>query len=59
MAVTVRELTRDQLAQLKQAYICELLADPSWGDLADAQDLPNDIIFEHYDGIEFVDDDFT
>lgn len=57
--MTVRELPRDQLAQLKQAYICELLADPSWGDLADAQDLPDDIIFEHYDGIEFVDDDFT
>lgn len=57
--MTVRELTRDQLDQLKQAYICELMADPSWGDLTDAQDLPNDIIFEHYDGIEFVDDDFT
>ena len=57
--MNVHELTRDQLNELKQAYICELLANPSWGDLADAETLPDDIIFEHYDGVVFGEDDFS
>ena len=57
--MTVHELTRPQLYGLKQAYLCELFQNPSWGDLADAEDVPDDVIFEHYSGIEFVPDDFT
>lgn len=57
--MTVHELTRSQLSELKQAYLCELFQNPSWGDLADAEDVPDDVIFEHYSGIEFVPDDFS
>lgn len=57
--MTVHELTRPQLSKLKQAYLCELFQNPSWGNLADAEDVPDDVIFEHYSGIEFVPDDFS
>lgn len=32
--MTVHDLTRPQLSELKQAYLCELFQNPSWGDLA-------------------------
>ena len=69
----VRELTREQLVQLKQRYMC-LLADsgefaevfgrnygsPSWGDLQQADEIvPDDVIFREYDGIIFVEEDFV
>lgn len=57
--MTVHELTRQQLEFLKQVYLLELFQNPSWGDLADAEDVPDDVIFEHYSGIEFVPDDFS
>lgn len=57
--MTVHELTRPQLSELKQAYLCELFQNPSWSDLADAEDVPDDVIFEHYSDIDFVPDDFS
>lgn len=70
--MTVSELTRDQLIQLKQDYMIQLADcgefaevmgvdydEPSYGDLADADELiPDDVIFEHYEGINFDEDDF-
>lgn len=54
----VRELSREQLDELKQAYVCETVDCPSYGELADAVDIPDDVIFQHYSGIDFVMDDF-
>lgn len=59
MYKSVYDLTRDQLEELKQAYAVQLHNDDiSWGELADAQEIPDDIILEHYDGISFTNDDF-
>jgi hypothetical protein len=49
----VRELTDEQLEELKSAYY--------WSDMTDARDyneITNEDLFEHYSGIQFVDDDF-
>lgn len=56
--MSVKELNRAQLDELKQAYISDLLGDPSWGDLAAAQNVDDETIFLYYDGICFVSDDF-
>lgn len=70
--MTVSELTRDQLIQLKRNYMIELADSgefaevmgvdydaPSWGELEWADDLiPDFVIFEHYAGIYFVEGDF-
>ena len=67
----VTELTRDQLAELKQSYLIELddegtlkeIADMdcvSWGDLANADEIvPDYVVFHHYDGVLFSEDDFS
>lgn len=54
----VRELTRAQLDELKQNYICSIYDSPSWGDLADVDRIPDSVIFEYYAGIAFSNDDF-
>lgn len=68
----VTELNTEQIVELKQHYMTELVNEgtfaevmnrdydePSYGDLADADELiSDDFIFEHYDGIDFVQDDF-
>ena len=70
--MTVDQLTRDQVIELKQAYMGELVNEgkfaetfgveydePSWGDLANADELVSDaVVEEHYAGIDFVSDDF-
>ena len=70
--MTVKELNKEQMLELKQRYL-EMLADegtfaevmnrdydePSYWDLANADDIvPDDIIFTHYEGTHFVPDDF-
>lgn len=68
----VRELSREQMHELKEAYLTKLADEgtfaevldvdydePSCGDLANADDIvPDDVIFREYDGIDFVEDDF-
>lgn len=54
----VRELNRQQLDELKQWYVCETVDSPSYGELADAVGIPDDVVFEHYAGVDFVMDDF-
>lgn len=61
---TVYDLTPAQLAELKQTYAVQLAETEGeeifWGDLADAENIiPDAVIFEHYDGIIFSDDDFS
>lgn len=69
----VTELNREQLTFLKQAYMTQLADEgnfaemfgvdydqPSWGDLARADELvPDDVIFEHYEDSDFVEEDFV
>lgn len=71
--MTVHELNRDQLVQLKQHYLCQLAEEgcyaevrgvdydePSYGDLADADDIvPDDVIFRNYDYVYFTEEDFV
>ena len=56
----VRDLSRDQLNELKQSYKMQLEEDGdfSYEELVNAENIPDDVIFEHYDGIIFTDDDF-
>ena len=71
--MNVRDLTRAQLVELKQNYMYELADsgdfaeimgvdynEPSVGDLANADEIvPDDVIFENYGGIDFVEEDFS
>ena len=59
--MTVRELSRDQLNELKQVYAAQLVEtgeEINYGELVEAIEIPDDVIFNHYDGILFTDDDF-
>ena len=70
--MTIHELNRDQLSELKANYLVELANEgtfaevvgvdydaPSWGDMANADEIvPDDVIFEQYAGTEFSEDDF-
>ena len=59
--MTVYELTREQLMQLKQAYYEEQHPEGvSYGELADIDELVTDEeIQAEYDGVMFGEDDFT
>ena len=68
----VHDLSRDQLIELKQNYFTQLADEgsyaevlnvdynePSYLDIAMADEIvPDDVIFNNYDGICFVNDDF-
>lgn len=64
--MTVRDLNREQLNELKQAYATQLadcgedkeVLGISYKELADAAEIPDEVIFNHYDGINFTEDDF-
>ena len=61
--MTVRELNRDQLAELKQRMVNDEIYEsegrtPSYGELAEAESVPDEKVFEKYEGVEFSDDDF-
>jgi hypothetical protein len=61
--MTVQELDRDQLIELKQMYLTEKGEEvgdgTSWSEYADADDIISDKeIFERYEGYTFTNDDF-
>ena len=57
--VNVRELTRDQLIELKTNMIYERGGSMSWNELVGADNLISDAeVFERYAGVYFFDDDF-
>ena len=64
MLMFVEDLNREQLNELKETYATQLkeTADDVFGisyeELANAKMIPDEVIFEHYDGIIFTDDDF-
>jgi hypothetical protein len=64
--MTVQELNQEQYKELCQAYITEFWSNfedgtssPSYADLTCADELvAEDVIYRHYDGINFTEDDF-
>ena len=55
----VRELSRAELIELKQAILSETEGPLSYGELADADQLiTDDQVFSRFDGTEFSTDDF-
>lgn len=58
--MSVEELSRDQLTELKQNYLEEELGEePSWYDLANADNIVSDeYVFAQEGATEFVMDDF-
>lgn len=58
--MTVRELNRDQLAELKINYLVDLGNDLSYEDLVNIHDLVSDKeVFDAYSGVYFTPDDFS
>ena len=58
---TVTELTHDEINELKEAYFAELFysdEDVLGDDITCGDDIPDAVIFEHYNGIDFVEEDF-
>lgn len=61
--MTVQELNRSQLNELKQAY-ATLKADEqgegiSYGELVEAVNIPDEEVFEYYADTYFVEEDFS
>ena len=57
--MSVKELTREQLIELKQRYYIERNENVSYGELADIDNLVSDNeVFEEYEHITFVEKDF-
>ena len=70
--MTLQELSKDQLHELKERYLMRLADEgtfaevmrtdydePSYGDLANADEIvPDDVIEREYEGVCFVEDDF-
>lgn len=56
---TVYDLTREQLEELKNSFFWQdETQDILEGAYTSPEEIPDYIIFEHYDGVYFVDDDF-
>lgn len=68
--MTVYDLSREQLTELKEHYLVELdncgeleevagIDAISYGVLVDIDEVvPDEVVFNHYNGVEFVPDDF-
>lgn len=59
----VHELTSDQLTELKQRMIDDEIYEKegrnaSYGELAEAESVPDEKVFKKYEGVEFSNDDF-
>lgn len=57
--MTVFDLNREQLAQLKQDYLLDNHPYVSWGELDDVDALVSDeTVYNAFSGVEFSEDDF-
>lgn len=60
--MAVRDLNKEQLNELKQAYVTQLAETDQdvidYEGLASATDIPDEVIFRHYEGIIFSEEDF-
>lgn len=50
----VKELNQNQLDELKTTYLYEVE-----NDYSTAAEIPNEVIYKHFSGIDFVPDDFA
>lgn len=63
--MSIRELTRDQLTEVKQNLLCEILDEnehrsPSYGEFAEVDEIISDEeVYAAYDCTEFTEDDFS
>lgn len=56
--MTVYDLTRDQLIDLKQYMLIDQ-GSPSWGELAEADEIiSDDAVYSEFDGCYFTEEDF-
>ena len=51
-------MTKDELDELRWPYYWELVDSGEDDGIDYADDIPDDVLFDHYDGIGFVHDDF-
>ena len=63
MMRAVQNLTRDELDELKQNYVCEVNEGAGtltyWSDSAEAAyTIPDEVLLEYYAGTNFSEDDF-
>lgn len=59
LIVSVEELNKEQLEQLKQHYYTEKQENVSWEEIININDyVSNEEIIRAYSGINFVEDDF-
>lgn len=63
--MTVRELNKKQLNELKQNYATQLVecgkdevSGISYDELIESENISDEVIFNHYDGINFTSEDF-
>lgn len=57
--MSVKELSKEQLNELKCSYYCERNKSVSYGELANIDNLVTDNeVFNYYNGTDFVNDDF-
>lgn len=61
--MTIYELSRDQLTELKERMIDDEIYEKegrgtSYSELANAESVPDEKVFEKYEGVEFSNDDF-
>lgn len=58
--LTVYDLNHDQLSALKSAFFWQdETQDILPENITDPEQIPDDIIFEHYNDVRFVEDDFA
>lgn len=56
--MTVRELSKEQLSELKTKHVFDTYESPSMEQIAAAEGIPDEVISQEYEGYDFVDDDF-
>lgn len=60
--MTVNDLNREQLNELKETYVAQLAETDQevigYEGLASTTEIPDEVIFNHYEGIIFSEDDF-
>ena len=60
MYKTVYDLTNEQITELKEAFFWQCMTEDEdiLGDISYSWEIPDNVIYNHYSGITFVDDDF-
>ena len=54
----VFDLTKDELEELRDSYYWQLVDTGEDEGIDGPEDIPDDVLFDHYAGISFVEEDF-